>query len=159
MRSQITRRKWFFLFASILIAASLISAAAFSVKRQQSKKPWPKEPRVNSMPAVFSKIKKIEVVRAWIENPGTDAAGVAVEIRNNSDKDVMAVDLVCGQGAITRSGLSDEEHPIIVMKPHATTTIRMNFGEMTFGAPLVVSAVTYADETEEGDESSLQLMR
>jgi hypothetical protein len=60
------------------------------------------------MPQVFSKVKKLEVVRAWIENPGTDAAGVAVEIRNNSEKDVMAVDLMCGEGGVTKNGLTDE---------------------------------------------------
>jgi hypothetical protein len=110
------------------------------------------------MPQVFSKVKKLEVVRAWIENPGTDAAGVAVEIRNNSEKDVMAVDLMCGEGGVTKNGLTDEEHPMVVIKPHETTIIRMNFGEMTFGAPLVVSAVTYADGMEEGEQSSLNTM-
>ncbi|MDX6559354.1 MAG: hypothetical protein QOF72_2403 [Blastocatellia bacterium] len=159
MTIQITRRKWFFLFASILIAASLMSAAAFSAKRQQSKKQWPKEPRVTSMPAVFSTVKKMEVVRAWIEDPGTDAARVAIEIKNNSDKPVMAVDLVCGEGGITRSGLSDEDHPVVVIQPQGTTIIRMSFGEMTFAAPLVVSAATYADGTEEGEDASLQAMR
>jgi hypothetical protein len=159
MTIQITRRKWFFLFASILIAASLISAAAFSAKRQQPKKQWPQEPRVNSMPPLFSKVKNLEVVRAWIEDPDSAVPNVAIEIRNNSNKDVMAVDLVCGQGGITRSGLTDEEHPIVVMKPHGTTTIRMNFSEMTFGAPLVVGGVVYADGTEEGDKASLKSMQ
>jgi hypothetical protein len=158
MTMQITRRKWFFLFASILIAASLMSAAAFSAKRQQSKKQWPKEPRVASMPPVFSKVKNLEVAGSWIEDPGTPAIRAAVEIRNNSDKDVMAVDLVSGEGGITLNGLDDEEHPIVVIKPHDTITMEMPFGAMTFGAPLVVSAVTYADGTEEGEEGSLRAM-
>jgi|ERR1700686_2636525 len=158
MTNQITRRKWIFLFASILISASLISAAVFSAKTQQPKKQWPKEPRVNSMPPVFSKVKKLEVMRAWIEDPGTPAARIAVEIRNASDKDVMAVHLMCGEGSVTRNGLTDEENPIVVMKPNGTTTIEMNFGEMHFGEPLVVSAVTYADGREEGDETSLRIM-
>ncbi|HMG75893.1 MAG TPA: hypothetical protein VK582_20500 [Pyrinomonadaceae bacterium] len=158
MTIQITRRKWFFLFASMLIAASLISAGAFSAKRQQPKKQWPKEPSVTSMPPVFSKVKKLEVIKAWIVNPGTPAAGVRVEIRNNSDQDVMAVDLACGEGGVTKNGLEDEEHPIVVIKPHDTTTVEMNFGEMTFGAPLVVGGVIYGDGTEDGDEASLKPM-
>jgi len=142
----------------MLIIASAISAGVLSRKRQQPKKQWPKEPRVTSMPQIFSKVKNLEVVNAWIEDPGTPAVCAVVEIRNNSDKDVMAVDLVCGEGGVTKNGLTDEEHPIVVIKPHDTTTVFMNFGEMTFGAPLVVSAVTYADGTEEGDEASLKAM-
>jgi hypothetical protein len=70
----------------------------------------------------------------------------------------MAVDLVCGEGAITRNGLTDEDNPIVVIEPFGTTTIQMGFSEMTPGAPLIVSAVTYADKTEEGDEQSLRIM-
>jgi hypothetical protein len=158
MKIQITRRKWIFLFASMLVSAALISTAGFGAKRQQPKKEWPKEPRVNSMPPVFSKVKNMEVVRALIVDAGTPAVRAAVEIRNNSDKAVMAVDLVCGEGGITRNGLTDEEHPIVVIQPHGTTTVEMNFVSMTFGAPLVVGAVTYADGTEEGEEASLKAM-
>jgi len=158
MTIQITWRKWVFLFASMLISASLIGAGVLSAKRQQPTKQEETQPRVSSMPPVFSKVKKMEIVRTWIVDPGTAAAGVEIEIRNNSNKDVMAVDLVCGEGAITQNGLTDEEHPAVVIKAGGTTTIRMNFGAMTFGAPLVVSAVTYADRTEEGDERSLRAM-
>lgn len=157
MRNLDAKRKWVFLFAVMLITASVISAGVFSTKRQQPKKEQ-ERPRVTSMPPVFSKVKNLEVVRAWIEDPETPAVRAAVEIRNNSDKDVMAVDLVCGEGGITRNGLTDEEHPIVVIKPHDTTIVEMTFGAMTFGAPLVVSAVTYADGTEEGDEASLKAM-
>jgi hypothetical protein len=151
-------RKWLFLFASMLIAACVVSAGVFSARRQQPKKQWPKEPRVTSMPQIYSKVKNLEVIRAWIVGQDTDSPAASVEIRNNSDKDVVAVDLVCGEGGITRNGLHDEEHPVVVIKAHGTTIMEMGFGAMTFGAPLVVSAVTYADGTEEGDESSLKLM-
>jgi hypothetical protein len=163
MTSRTPMRRWIFFFAATLITAAVITTGGLGAKRQQPKeqapkKQWPKEPRVTSMPQVFSKVKNLEVVKAWIEDQDTAVPNVAVEIRNNSNKDVMAVDLVCGEGGITRSGLTDEEHPIVVMEPHGTTTIRMNFSSMTFGAPLVVSAVTYADGTEEGEEASLRAM-
>lgn len=157
MTSLNSKRKWVFLFAAMLITASVISAGVFSAKRQQPRKEQ-ERPRVTSMPPVFSKVKNLEVVRAWIEDAGTPAVRAAVEIRNNSDKNVMAVDLVCGEGAVTENGLTDEEHPIVVIKPHDTTIVEMTFGAMTFGAPLVVSAVTYADGTEEGEEASLKAM-
>jgi hypothetical protein len=157
MTNRIRKRKWFLLVAAMLMCASLISAGVLSAKRQQPTK-GPERPRVTSMPAVFSKIKKLEVVNAWIVDPGTTAVRVAVEIRNNSDKAVMAVDLVCGEGGITKNGLTDEENPVVVISPHGTTTVEMTFGAMTFGAPLVVDAVTYEDGSEEGDESALKSM-
>jgi hypothetical protein len=158
MTSRIAKRKWLLLFATLIITASVITAAVFSARRQKAQNPAEQQPRVNHMPPVFSKVKDLEIVRTWIIDPGGVGAGVAVEIRNNSKKNVMAVDLVCGEGGITRNGLTDEENPIIVMKPNETTTIQMSFTAMTFGAPLVVSAVTYDDGTEEGDEKSLRAM-
>lgn len=44
----------------------------------------------------------------------------------------------------------------MVIKPGDTATLRMSFGEMTFGLPLVISSVVYGDGTEEGDERSLK---
>ena len=151
-----TNKKWVFLLAGSVLAAALVASAVFSAKRQPPQKKWPDEPRVTSMPSVFSKVKTLEIVRTWIEDPGTPHASAALEVRNNSNKDVMSVDLVSGEGGVTRNGLTDEDHPIIIIKPGGTTTLRMNFGEMTFGAPLVVSAVVYGDGTEEGDERSLK---
>ena len=158
MPSRIAKRRWFLLFASMLITASLITAAVFSARRQKAQNPAEQQPRVNHMPPVFSKVKDLEIVRTWIIDPGEVGAGVAVEIRNNSNKDAVAVDLVCGEGGITRNGLNDEDHPIVVVKAHETMTMRMTFSAMTFGAPLVVSAVTWADGSEEGDKHSLRLM-
>jgi len=143
-----------------LILFLLVGGVAFSIlvsvvlsKRRESQ-----HPKVTSVPATYSKIRTLEVVSVKTINEGTPAVGVAVEIKNNSDKEVMAVDLVCGDGAVTKNGLTDEENPITVIKPYGTVTVEMTFSEMTFGAPLVISAVTYGDGTEEGDERSLRIM-
>jgi len=113
---------------------------------------------VTAIPPVFSKVRNIEIVSTKVINEGTPAVGASVEVSNNSDKAVMALDLVCGDGAVTKNGLTDELNPIVVIPPYGTTTIEMSFGEMTADAPLVISAVTYADGTEEGDEKSLRAM-
>lgn len=164
MANRIRLRKWIFLSVLTLIAASLITVSSLSAKRQEPNQQQrtlrvDPRPRVTTMPLVYSKIKDLEIVRTWIEDPNTPHASAAVEIRNNSHKDVLMVDLVSGEGGVTRNGLEDEEHPIVVITSGGTTTMRMNFGEMTFGAPLVVGGVIYADGTEEGDEASLKPMR
>jgi hypothetical protein len=157
MASRILERKWILLSAATLISTLVITAGVFSTRRLRSQQAE-QQPRVNYMPPFFSKVKQMEIVRAslWISDRAVEPVGVEIEIKNNSKKDVVAVDLVCGEGSITHNGLTDEEHPVVVMGPNETTTIRMDFSEMTFGAPLVVSAVTYADGTEEGDEKSLR---
>lgn len=153
------KKKWFFLVGVIVLAATVVGSAVFSAKRQQPQKKWPDQQRVTTMPEVLSRVKTVEIVRTWIEDPNTPHASAALEVRNNSRKDIMAVDLVSGDGGVTRNGLTDEDHPIVVIKPGDTTTLKMNFGEMTFGAPLVISSVVYGDGTEEGDERSLKTIR
>lgn len=147
-----TRRRIILLIVAVMAVVSVVGVGVLS-KRSESQRQ-----RVTSIPPVCSKVKALEVVSFKIINENTPAAGVSVEIRNNSYKAVMAVDLVCGEGAITKNGLTDEENPIVVIEPYGTTTIEMGFGEMSPDAPLVVSAVTYADGTEEGDEESLRIM-
>lgn len=159
MPNQIARRKWFLFLAILLTAASVITGAAISGRRQRAQnKVAQQEPRVTSMPLVFSKVKELEVVRAWIVRQDTEVPGASIEIKNNSDKDALAVQIMCGDGSITRNGLHDDDHPTVILKAHDTIVMEMSFGEMTFGAPLVVSAVTWADGSQEGDEESLKII-
>lgn len=159
MKNLSSNRRWWLVFATSLTAALLISVGVFSANRQEPKKNQrPQPPQVTSMPAVYSSVNTLEIVRTWIVNQELGVPAARVEIRNNSNKDIVAVDLVCGEGAVTTNGLTDEEHPIVVVKAHDNTVLEMNFSAMTFGAPLVVSAVTYADGSEEGDAKSLRAM-
>lgn len=149
----ISIRRLILLLIAVVVVGSLIGSAVLSKRRESQR-----QEVVTTIPPVFSKVKTLEVVSTKIVYENTPGAGVSVEIRNHSDKAVMAVDLVCGEGAVTTNGLTDEENPIVVIEPYGTTSLYMNFTAMTPGAPLVVSAVTYADGTEEGDETSLRLM-
>lgn len=154
-------RTWVLIACLSFVAISIVGASALTSRNQATqrhRKSKDTRTPVTSMPEVLSKVKNLEVTRAWIVDPGTPTVGVELEIKNKSNKDVLAFDVVCGDGAITRNGLTDEEHPVVVLPAHGTTTLRMTFSEMTFGAPLVVSSVTYADKTEEGDAESLDAM-
>ena len=76
-----TKRRWFFICAAMILAALVVSVGVFSARRYQSS---PQQAgRVNYMPQILSKVKKIEIVRSWIENSGTEHAGVAIEVRND----------------------------------------------------------------------------
>jgi len=131
---------------------AILGFAGFTKPRQTQRK------LVTAVPRTYSKVNSIQVLSARVINEGTPSAGVAVEVYNTSEKAVMAIDLVCGEGAVTKNGLTDEENPIVVIPPFGSTTIEMSFSEMSPEAPLVVSAVTYGDGSEEGDEKSLRAM-
>jgi hypothetical protein len=148
------QRRLLFLAVLVLVAASVIGTGVI----RRERKPQQQIEPVSTLPAIFSKVKKLEIVSARIVRPNTDAASVEVEIRNNSDRAVMAVDVVCGQAGVTKNGLTDEARPIVVIEPGGTTVVEMGFREMTPGAPLVVSAAIYADGKEEGEAASLESM-
>lgn len=148
-------RRIILLLTAVVSVGSLIASGVLSQKRV-GKDSRPKA--VTAIPPTYSKVKTLEILSTKLVREDTEFPAVVVEIRNNSEKSVMAVDLVCGEGAITKNGLTDEENPIVVIKPYGTTTIEMTFSEMSPDSPLVVSAATYSDGTEEGDELSLRLM-
>ncbi len=90
-------------------------------------------------------------------------AAVGVEIRNNSDVAVMAVEIStrdnADSAAVTKDGLDDPDNPQVIIEPRGTIIMKMGLGEMLPGVPLVVSGATFADGGEEGEEWSLRAMR
>jgi hypothetical protein len=139
-------RMW--LFALILLVAGLAASGILTVAKKQS----------NKKPQISSKVPNLEILDSRIIDPDTVGAALAVEVRNNSALAIMAIDLVCGEGAVTKNGLTDEENPIVVIPPNGTANLQIGFGEMTPDSPCIVSAVTYADGSEEGDAESLKVM-
>ena len=153
-----SRRRIMLITLAVALVGSMIGVGVLSQNREARKPLEMRRQMVTSIPPTFSKVKTLEVLSTQLIVVGNIPQGVAVEIRNNSDKAVMAVDLVSGEGAITKNGLTDAENPKVVIEPYGTVTMHMSFGEMTAGAPLVVAAATYADGTEEGAEESLAAM-
>jgi hypothetical protein len=157
MKDRRANRKWFFIFAALVITASVISAGVYSARKQQPKTPHPKD-WLTSTPRVMSKVKDLEIINARIVRAGTDAPGVTFEIRNNSNRAVMAVDIMCGEAGITKDGLGDEEHPTVIIEPYGTLAAEMN-DELSPGLPIVLSGATFEDGTEEGSETSLKAIQ
>jgi len=147
-----TKPRTIFLVFAVLVIATLLGSIVFSRPGQVEK---PKK----ELPKVVSKISTIQIESTKAIDENTEFARMEVVVRNNSAKAVMAIDLVAGEGAVTKNGLTDPDKPIIVIEPYGTTTLQMSFGEMTPGSDLVVAAVTYQDGSEEGDEKSLKVMR
>ena len=149
---HVSGRRLSVLLIAVVVVGLVIASGVLSKRRESQRK------AVTNIPPVSSKVKALVIVGTKIINENTPGVGVSVEIRNISDRAVMAIDLVCGDGAVTKNGLTDEEKPIVVIEPYGRTTIEMSFSEMTADVPLVVSAATYVDGSEEGDPRSLRRM-
>ena len=155
MINRNSKRKWFFVVGSVMVVTALVvSVVVFSAKRQQPKQQHP-EDWLSSIPPLKSKVKDLEIINARIIRVGSEARGVAFEIRNNSNRAVMAVDITSGESGISKDGLEDEDNPVVIIEPHGTLTAEMK-DELTRDAPIVISAATFEDGTEEGSESSLE---
>jgi hypothetical protein len=153
MISRNSKRKWFFLVAAAMVMTALV-LSGFSARRQQPKQQHA-EDWLSSLPPVQSKVKDLEIINLRIVGRAGEAQGVAFEIRNNSNRGVMAVDITSGESGVSKDGLEDEENPVVIIEPHGTLTAEMT-DELTRDAPIVISAATFADGTEEGSNSSLQ---
>ena len=97
--------RWFLIFAVLLMVGA--SVVVFSGKRQQSQQsqqPQNLQPKewLTSVPRVLSKVKDLEIINARIVRAGTEAPGVAFEIVNNSNRAVMAVDIMCGEAGMSK---------------------------------------------------------
>lgn len=102
-----------------------------------------------------SKVKDLEIINARVVRAGSDAPGVAFEIRNTSHRAVMALEIMCGESGMSRDGLFDEENPIVVIEPYGTLEAEMS-DELSPGLPIVLSSAMFDDGSEEGTETSLK---
>lgn len=156
-----SKRKWLFLAVVVVASMAIVATVVFSSKKQQpTVRDMRKHPKewLSSIPAVDSEVKDLEIINARIVRAGTDAPGVAFEIRNNSNLAVMAVEVTCGGPGISTDGLEDEDHPKVIIAPHGTLTAEMN-DELTPGNPIVITAATFEDGSEKGRPSSVELMQ
>jgi len=162
MATLISKRKWIFLSAVTLIAASLITAGVFSARRQRpNQKP---QKQVLVLPPVVSHVGKLKIANVSVYNAGTPDASAVIEILNTSHLAVMSVEISTkneagDSGAVGDEGLLDPDNSRVVIPPYGTTKLEMSFSEMVPDAPLVVSAAVFADGSEEGDTWSRDAMR
>jgi hypothetical protein len=132
-----------------------VSVAVLSARRQSQQK-QPKD-WLRSIPKVESKVENLQIINLRVVGTGTDTAGVAFEVLNNSEHGVMSIEISCGQHSIAQDGLQDEEKPTVIIKPYGTFPAEMS-GELEPNKPLVITAAIFEDGKEEGVKDSLELM-
>lgn len=166
MTHKARRRRIIFFSVAILLTASVVSLGVFSKIRQDPKQKKGatalKAESVTTLPAVFSKVKDLEVAGATLLNRGTPQAAVAIDIINNSDQPVISLEIIAGDdndwSGLGIDGLEDPDKPQVAIPPHSLKTFKWFLGEVLEGYPIVISGAGFANGTEDGDARSLRIM-
>src|SRR5687767_11372778 len=107
-------KRFLLMVLTVFIGAFIVSVAVFSERKQEPKTTHAKE-WLAAKPVVLSKVKDLEIVNLRMVRADAEAPGIAFEIKNNSNKSVMAYQLACGDSAISQDGLRDEQSPIVIV--------------------------------------------
>ncbi len=146
--------------ALVVIATLMIVA---SPRRRDAEKQQEAN-QVAAVPKVISRVKDLEVISTAIKRQSEPSAAVAIVIRNNSDKPIIAIAIESGDekdaaGISTDGFKNGDEPPSVILPPHGTITMEMALGSLLPGKPLKVAGVMYADETEDGEELTRKTLR
>jgi capsular polysaccharide biosynthesis protein len=158
-----------YLAATWLAVMVIVSAVAFTKSNKSTpsklfKEPQEKGQTTDTLPLVISQVKHLEVIKASLKNPGTPNPIAVLEIKNKSNKSVVAVSVETGEPeeayGITVNGFKEgEEPPEAVIEPHGTTTIELPLNNAKPGHPIRVSGAVFSDDSEDGEKTALQTIR
>ena len=145
------------LFTIILLVVGGIGVIASKRQQEQAIK----------IPVIVLKTHSLDIVSTKIIGQDIDTATIAIELKNNSDKSIIAVGIEAGDKddavGTTVNGFNDgDEPPSIVIVPHGTITAYFALGNLKHvkpGTPIKVGGVIFADGAEEGDTATLGTMR
>jgi hypothetical protein len=143
---------------SLVIVAGVYTQASKSQKKQTDYRRTYDPAKVTSAPHVISKIKGIDITTVALIDQGTPQAAVSIDVTNNRDAAVMALDFVSGKNeysGLRIDGLLLEENPTVIIPPHTLKTFTWSLGEIMEGQTVFLAAAVFADGKEEGDKRSL----
>ncbi|MFL6282214.1 MAG: hypothetical protein ACJ74Q_03495 [Pyrinomonadaceae bacterium] len=148
---RLTNRKSpLLLFLCLLLAAGV--AGVVMARRQVQEK----------LPKVISKVKYLEVVGVSVRRDGEPTAALAIEIRNKSDKPVVAFSLESGDdqnaSGIDINGDTGDDPPTTVIEPQGTRTVELPLSDIRENNLVKVRGAIFADGSEEGDAVALKSM-
>jgi hypothetical protein len=145
---------------------AVVSAIAFTKPHKTNPLPISKDIQeknqtVDTMPLIISQVKGLEVIKATLKNKGKADVAAVLEIKNKTDKPVIAVSVEIGDpeeaGGITVNGYKEgDEPPSVVIEPRGSITVRLSLNNAKPGDPIRVSAVVFADGSEDGEKIALE---
>ena len=137
---------------AILVVVIIVAAAGrrrigtsskITANRQQE------DQRVETnMPPVTSSAKDLEIVTAYVDSEKQ----ANIVILNKSAKGIQAFAVSSGSFTLIEDDGLQTDNPKTIIAPHATYTIQLPASNLRSTLPVVLSAVLYDDNTEDGDE-------
>ena len=146
---------------STVVAAGVYTRASKLQKNQTKYRHVYDPTKVKSAPPVVSNIKGLEISQVTLIDEGTRFAALEINVTNNRDEAVMAMDFSAGpmgdQSGLTIDGLAMDT-PIVTIPPHTLKTFTWHLSEIMEGETVVLGAAVFADGKEEGDKFILHGM-
>jgi hypothetical protein len=145
---------------AVIVSLIAITVVTFSLLRHSAQGQKEQPVRVTKLPQVISQVDNLEILSASLRNEGTRDAIAVIEIKNNSNKPIIAVAIVSGDdkdySGTSLEGFGEGDEPTrIIFKPNEIFKMEMPLANVLPGFPIRVSSVMYADGTEAGDEMTL----
>jgi len=145
----------------------LLLSALFIVGVNASKQQEQVKRKGLEIPKIISKVHSIEIVSTEIKGEDESTAFVAIKIKNNTNKLVIAVgvevsDGVDSVGTVVNGFHEGDEPPSVVIEPFGSITVNFplsNLKQVKPGNPIKIGGVMFADGTEQGDRDTLDTMR
>lgn len=149
-------RKIYYIAGFCLITLLIVGGVVAVARRQQ-----------RPLPPIISKVKELKVAGVTVEGADEATAQAVIEIKNTSDKPVIAVAVEVGDGndasGTNLSGIHEGDlPPSVVIEPHGSAKVRFSLSNLKFykpGTPIKIGGAMFLDDTEEGDEDTLGTMR
>ena len=154
------------LLSTLLVISSAIAAGVYtrvsSQKKQTDQPRTYKATEVTAPPEVRCTIKGLHISGVRLINQGKPEATVSIDVTNQRDEDVMALDFVAGKGTssgLAIDGLLLENNPIVVIPRHSLKTFTWNLGSIIEGETIYLAVAVFSDGKEEGDTHFLEALK
>ena len=157
MNSPILRR--LLLLTTLLVFCSILTVGIYSraSKSQKQSKSYGRTyeaAKVTDVPKVISGIRGLEITSVTLLNQGTREAALNIDVTNNRNEAVMALDFIAGKSnysGLAIDGLLYEDNPVVIIPPHSLKTFTWFLGEIMEGETVALAAAVFSDGKEEGE--------
>jgi hypothetical protein len=162
MKSPRQLPTYIFLWVIALLAVATLMIVASPRLRNAGKQQ--EDGQTAQLPKIISKVKDLEVISITLDERDAATPTLVIEIRNNSVKPIVAISVESGDekdssGIGTDGFIDGDKPPYIILPPQGTITMRMPVASLLPGKPVKVSAVMYADGTDDGEDRAKETIR
>ena len=143
---------------AVLTAVILVGAVGrrrMTLTRSAGASNQQEEQRVQTtVPSVVSAVKQLKIAQSFVD----DHKQLIIVLLNKTGKGIQSFAVSSGNFmVITDSGLTSD-NPKTIIEQDMMYTIQVPISDLEEGLPVVISAVLYDDDTEDGDKGVRQKM-